>query len=99
MILKIQRIGSNEDKSVSWAMFSDILNVYYVTITGEKFKDSIRTHKKLKYNYPFDYTQVFTDSKRVVIAEATRKNGSMLHLAFNDGYLLNDNGKTIERLV
>lgn len=103
MMLKIARRENKEDVTTPWAIFSDILNAYWVTISGEAFKemtkDSNAPESVRKEEYPFDYTVVFGDPKKVTTVEATRKNGTNLYVAFNSiGYLLNDEGKTIERL-
>ena len=96
MMLKIARRENKEDVTTPWVIFSDILNAYWVTIKGEKFKEMTKDSNE---EYPFDYTVVFGDPKKVTTVEATRKNGTNLYVAFNSiGYLLNDEGKTIERL-
>ena len=103
MMIKIARREEKSSITQAWVIFSDILNAYWVTITGEKFKimsisnapESVREEE-----YPFDYAVVVGDPKSVTTVEATRKNGTNLYVAFNTvGYLLNDAGKTIERLM
>lgn len=100
MMLKIARKEYKSCITTPWVIFSDILNVYYVTITGEKYIEMTKDFDgKTSGEYPFDYTAVVGDPKKVVTVEATRKNGANLHVAFNTtGYLLNDEGKTIERI-
>lgn len=97
MMLKIARLGSKSSIRTPWVIFSDILNVYYDTIKAEKFTEM--TKDSVDENYPFDYCAVIGEPKGVVTVEATRKNGTILYIAFNTvGYLLNDEGKTIEKL-
>lgn len=103
MMLKIAKREEKGSITPAWIIFSDILNAYWVTITGEKFKemskDSNAPESVREEDYPFDYTVVIGDPKKVITVEATRKNGTNLYVAFNTiGYLLNDEGKTIERL-
>ncbi|KKM65726.1 hypothetical protein LCGC14_1488430 [marine sediment metagenome] len=99
MIIKILRAGNKGDLTQRWAIFSDVLNAYYVTVTGEKFSSIIEGGHE---DYLFDYTAFNGDCmklKKVTTVEVTRRNGTNLNIAFNTvGYLLNDEGKTIEKI-
>lgn len=101
MILKVQRPDFKSHVTTPWAIFSDILNVYYVAINSKHYKDITKGFDGNNRDpYPFDYSAIVGDNPdRIVTVEATRKNGSLLTVAFNTvGYLLNDEGKTIEKI-
>ncbi len=100
MILKIQRSDNKRHVTTPWAIFSDLLNIYYVVISGGEYRKMIeRFDGNTIGEYPFDYSAIQGNPDRVMTVEATKKNGDSLYFAFNTtGYLLNDNGKTIETL-
>lgn len=97
MMLKIQRPDSKSHTRTPWVIFGDVLDVYYHSVSGEEFKKIIKASNEDEF--PFDYNAINGEPRQVVIVEATRKKGTQLHVAFNTcGYLLNDEGKTIETL-
>jgi len=98
MILKILNAENKNGWELTgrWTLISEVLNATYVIVTGEKYKSIVKNSGK---DYPFDYTTLQGEPTRVALVDITRKNGTLLYVAFNTiGYLLNDEGKTIEKI-
>ena len=96
MLLKFKenRIKGSWDR---WTIFSNILNVYHHLITEEAYLELCREDDI----HPFDYQVVEDNTKSVRVIHCTRKNGSSLTIALGNrtAYLLNEDGKTIEKII
>ena len=95
MILKFEK-NKTEEYFDGWVLFTNILNVYHHLITKEHYLELCKCDP-----YPFDFTEVDNEAKYVRIVDITRKDKTSLRLGLGNKtvYLLNDEGKTVEKII